>query len=156
MTWCFIKIDEKSHLDEWNVKQNHDWCPLMLSCLQCTGQSQTLKVRDNKVCVVKRWAVIKIDEKRSRICTYYISSNFLWYAWKFEKKILPFVQVILFEIDCAIFYANLHESFCQFITWTNWVNSGKFVDNYQAISRSSYGWYGKLYDDLIIINLYSQ
>ena len=86
LTWCFIKIDEKSHLDEWNVKQNHDWCPLMLSCLQCTGQSQTLKVRDNKVCVVKRWAVIKIDEKRSRICTYYISSNFLWYAWKFEKN----------------------------------------------------------------------
>ena len=94
LTWCFIKIDEKSHLDEWNVKQNHDWCPLMLSCLQCTGQSQTLKVRDNKVCVVKRWAVIKIDEKRSRICTYYISSNFLWYAWKFEKN--PAIRTINF------------------------------------------------------------
>ena len=105
MTWCFIKIDEKSHLDEWNVKQNHDWCPLMLSCLQCTGQSQTLKVRDNKVCVVKRWAVIKIDEKRSRICTYYISSNFLWYAWKFEK-ILPFVQVKNCEIVVKFFHIS--------------------------------------------------
>ena len=26
------------------------------------------------------------------------------------------VQVILFEIDCAIFYKKLHELFCQFIT----------------------------------------
>ena len=24
------------------------------------------------------------------------------------------LQVILFEIDCAIFYTNLHELFCQF------------------------------------------
>ena len=27
-----------------------------------------------------------------------------------------FIQVILFEIDCAIFYTNLHELFCQFIS----------------------------------------
>ena len=27
-----------------------------------------------------------------------------------------FVQVILFEIYCAIFYTNLHELFCQFIS----------------------------------------
>ena len=33
-----------------------------------------------------------------------------------------------FEIDCAIFYTNLHELFCQFISWTIWVNSGKFMD----------------------------
>ena len=33
------------------------------------------------------------------------------------------VQVILFEIDCAIFYTNLHELFCQFISSTNLVNS---------------------------------
>ena len=26
------------------------------------------------------------------------------------------LQVILFEIDCAIFYTNLHEFFCQFIS----------------------------------------
>ena len=41
----------------------------------------------------------------------------------------PLIQVILFEIDCAIFYTNLHELFCQFISWTNWVNSGKFMVN---------------------------
>ena len=28
---------------------------------------------------------------------------------------LCYVQVILFEINCAILYANLHELFCQFI-----------------------------------------
>ena len=39
------------------------------------------------------------------------------------------IQVILFEIECVIFYTNLHELFCQFISWTNWVNSGKFMDN---------------------------
>ena len=26
-------------------------------------------------------------------------------------------------------YTNLHELFFQFISWTNWVNSGKFMDN---------------------------
>ena len=36
------------------------------------------------------------------------------------------LQVILFEIDCTIFYTIF---FCQFITWTNWVNPGKFMDN---------------------------
>ena len=40
------------------------------------------------------------------------------------------VQVILFEIDCAIFYTNLYELFSQFISSTNWVNSGKFMDSY--------------------------
>ena len=36
---------------------------------------------------------------------------------------------ILFEIDCAIFDTNLHQLFCQFRNWTNWVNSGKFMDS---------------------------
>ena len=44
------------------------------------------------------------------------------------KKVV-FVQVITLEIDCAIFYTNLHELFCHFISWTNWVNSGKFMEN---------------------------
>ena len=63
------------------------------------------------------------------------------------------VQVIIFEIDCAIFYTNLHELFCQFISWTNWVNSGKFMDNYW-ISCQVMADMKKVYDDLIIINLY--
>ena len=51
------------------------------------------------------------------------------------------------------FYTNLPELFCQFISWTNWVNSGKFMDNcwisYQGLADTK-----NVYDDLIIINLY--
>ena len=43
--------------------------------------------------------------------------------------------------------------FCQFISWTNWVNSGKFMDNCwilcQIVADMENFW-----DDLIIINLY--
>ena len=63
------------------------------------------------------------------------------------------IQVILFEINYAIFYTNLHELFCQFIRWTNWVNSGKFMDNCW-ISCQVMADMKKVYDDLIIINLY--
>ena len=63
------------------------------------------------------------------------------------------MQVILFEIDCAFFYTNLHELFCQFISWTNWVNSGKFMDNCW-ISCQVMADIKKVYDDLIIFNLY--
>ena len=65
----------------------------------------------------------------------------------------PAVQVILFEINCTIFFTNLHELFCQFISWTNWVNSGKFMDNCW-ISCQVTADMKKVYDDLIIINLY--
>ena len=67
---------------------------------------------------------------------------------------LRYVQVILFEINCMIFYTNLHELVCQFIRWTNWVNSGKFMDN-GWISCQVMADMEKFYDDLIIINLYN-
>ena len=57
-----------------------------------------------------------------------------------------------FEIDCGIFYTNLHESFCQFISWTNWVNSGNFRDNCW-ISCLVMADMEKYCEDLIIINL---
>ena len=71
--------------------------------------------------------------------------------FKIENSVFRFVaagqlQIILFEIDCAIFYSNLHESFCQFIGWTNWVNSGKSMDNcsiscqVMADMKKSLGW----------------
>ena len=44
-------------------------------------------------------------------------------------SLLLVIQVILFEIDCAIFYWNFHKLFCQFIKWTNFGNSGKSMDN---------------------------
>ena len=64
-----------------------------------------------------------------------------------------YLQVILFEIDCAIFYTNLHELFCQFISWTNWVNSGKFLDNCW-ISCQAMADMKKVYDNLKIISLH--
>ena len=63
------------------------------------------------------------------------------------------VQVILLEINCAILYTNLHELFCQFRIWTNWVNPGKFLDNCW-ISCQVMADMKKVYDDLTIINLY--
>ena len=76
-------------------------------------------------------------------------------SWTILKQMSWYllIQVILFEIDCAIFYTNLHELFCQFISWTNWVNSGKFMDNCW-ISCQVMADMKKVYDDLIIINLY--
>ena len=82
--------------------------------------------------------------------------------WLFRQKLQVksdsflqdiYLQVILFEIDCAILYTNLHELFCQFIIWTNWVNSGKFMDNCW-ISCQVMVDMEKFYGDLIIINLY--
>ena len=35
---------------------------------------------------------------------------------------ITYIQIIPFEIDCAIFYTSLHELFYPFISWTNWVN----------------------------------
>ena len=43
--------------------------------------------------------------------------------------------------------------FCQFISWTNWVNSFKFMDNCW-ISCQVMADMKKVCDDLIIINLY--
>ena len=71
-----------------------------------------------------------------------------------KEKIYPKVQIILFEIvDCAIFYTDLHELFCQFISWTNWVNSGKFMGNCW-ISCHVMADMKTVNNYLIIINLY--
>ena len=46
----------------------------------------------------------------------------------------------------------LHELFCQFISWTTWVNSGKFMDNCW-ISCQVMADMENFYGDLIIIDL---
>ena len=53
----------------------------------------------------------------------------------------------------AHFFTNSHQSFCQFISWTNWENSVKFRDNCW-ISCQVVADMKKVYDDLITINLY--
>ena len=67
-----------------------------------------------------------------------------------DRSCLKQVQVILFEIDCEFF---LHKLFCQFTSWTNWINSSKFMDNCW-ISCQVMADMEKFYNDLIIINLY--
>ena len=53
----------------------------------------------------------------------------------------------------SCFFTNLHELFCQFISWTNWVNSGKCMDHCW-ISCQVRADMKKVYDDIIMINLY--
>ena len=66
-------------------------------------------------------------------------------------KNIVHIQVILFEIDCAIFYTNFHELFCQFIiNWTKFGNSGKSLDNFW-ISCQVMADMEIFYNDLIII-----
>ena len=52
----------------------------------------------------------------------HLNTQWGWGGQKLSKIVghhlwmIPYVQVILFEINCAIFYTNLHELFCQFIS----------------------------------------
>ena len=70
-----------------------------------------------------------------------------------ESTQLYLLQAILFAIDCTIFHTNLHELFCLFISWTNRVHSGKFMDNWW-ISCQLMVDMEHFYDNLIIVNLY--
>ena len=74
-----------------------------------------------------------------------IRSDQIWYIGmpRFATCLMFQVTGYSFWVDCEIFYTNLLDLFCQFISWTNWVNSGKLMDNCW-ISMSSYGWYGKI------------
>ena len=62
-------------------------------------------------------------------------------------------RLFFLKSDCAIFFTNLHELYCQFISWKNSLNSGKFMDSCW-ISCQVMADMKKVYDDLIIINLY--
>ena len=111
-----------------NIKQTIQFFPMHTSYPKVLKMQFTLKVNFGIYCVnIRLW-----------------SSDYLGTF---------VVQVILFEIDYAIFYTNLPELFCQFISWTNWVNSGKFIDKC-SISCQVMADMENLYDDLITINLY--
>ena len=51
-----------------------------------------------------------------------------------EVLICTYYRLFFSRSIAQSFYKNLHGLFWQFISWTNWVNSGKCMDN---------GWYGK-------------
>ena len=48
------------------------------------------------------------------VFTLYSYVHCMYIHWR--KPYQVYMQVILFEIDCASFYTNLHELFCQFIS----------------------------------------
>ena len=62
------------------------------------------------------------------------------------------IQVIILRLIAQFFYTNLHMLFCQFINWTNWVNSGEFMDNC-FISCHDMAEMKKVYNDLLITNM---
>ena len=51
---------------------------------------------------------------RSKNCFVHQKPSLLYQ--NLQLRVYTSVQVILFEIDCTIFYTNLHELFCQFIS----------------------------------------
>ena len=128
-------------------------CSLLCIFSRCVRRLVLLKSRVSKF----TWLLL-FDEfllKNYGRKTRFTRANFLvksqikvskstWLLWFDVFSWSNYVQVILFEIDCAISYTNLHELFCQFISWSNWVNSGKFMADMK-----------KVYGDLIIINLYN-
>ena len=70
-----------------------------------------------------------------------------------KEKLLSKIAVTGYSFWDRFIYTNLHELLCQFISWTNWVNSGKFMANCWISCRVMADM-EKFYDDLIIINLY--
>ena len=75
-----------------------------------------------------------------------ILENYQCINWKNTK-------LFFLRSTAHFFYINSHELFCQFISWTNWVNSGKFMDSCW-ISCQVMADMKKVFDDLIINNLY--
>ena len=69
------------------------------------------------------------------------------------KSVTIFYRLFFSRLIAQFFYTNLHAWFCQFINWTYWVNSGKFMYNCW-ISCQVIADIEKIYNDLIIINLY--
>ena len=106
-------------------------------CYKKVNQTANCKVKNTLTINLHQWN-LKVSSKN-----YFCINN----------KNTDYLQVIFFKMDCAIFYTKLHELFCQFISWTNWVNSGKFMDNCW-ISCQVMADMEKVFDDLIIINLF--
>ena len=79
--------------------------------------------------------VWNLDERTKKATNFIVPlgmdyfNNWTWNSISTKEWYLAAVQVILSEIDCAIFYTNLHKLFCQFISCKNPVNSGKFMEN---------------------------
>ena len=95
------------------------------------------------------WAQIFLKYCSYSAITFFYRFIYLFLIW--ER--ICVTQVILFKVNCEIFYTNLHELFRQFISWTNWLNSGKSMGNCWISCQVMAGM-KKVYDNLIIVNLY--
>ena len=82
------------------------------------------------------------------------SKNIQTETTEISRRNFETFEILYFLRSIAqFFYTNLHELFCQFISWTNWVNSGKSMDNCW-ISCQVMADMENFYDDLMIINLH--
>ena len=72
---------------------------------------------------------------------------------KQERLTNIYLYMLFFLRSIAQFLHKFTRIVCQFISWTNWVNSGRFMNNYW-ISCQVMANMKKVYDDLIIINQY--
>jgi hypothetical protein len=104
------------------------------------------------------------SEFKKNIFWLYNIENFIWFyaevmykSFSLKKEsfsdLLLKYRLLFLRPIAQFFYPNLHELFCHVISWTNWVNSGKFMDNCW-ISCQFMADMKKVYDNLIIINLY--
>ena len=108
----------------WNLKKLSNQLCSNLKLISCSTRSDLLS---RKVKVSKRWVKLQLPASLVGLKPKEMKT---WNPMMKENG--RKLQVILFEIDCAILYTNLHELFCQFISWTNWVNSGKFIAEYHV------------------------
>ena len=79
------------------------------------------------------------------------------YSYRDRRRVSPFkpkYEDRFFPRFVYLLKYTLHKVFCQFISWKNCVNSGKFMDNCWTISCQVMAYMKEVYIDLIIINLY--
>ena len=77
-------------------------------------------------------------------------NNILSYCGLVDAKIRASDKDL--PVKLILFYANLYGLFCQFVSWTNWVNSGRFMNDCW-ISCHVMVDMKNFYDVLTIINL---
>ena len=107
--------------------------PMTLAMEQCSENASRASLASYRMNLIFQKRKIVTYIQYSFLSTYRPVHKVKWVQLKGKtllyKSLVLVTQIILLEIYCAIYYTNLHESFCQFISWTNWVNSGKFNDN---------------------------
>ena len=118
-----------------------------------------------EICIViVQKLIYQVDKDRpSKLKKFYFDDHLKWHTLKFLVLIWSgifeaclSVGLKIFDLSCKVFSLwKIKSKFCQFISWTNWVNSGKFMENYW-ISCHVMADMKKVHNDLTMINLYSK